>query len=343
MRPVAVCLAVLFLLSGCAGDPPEPSQRWVVEELGSRAEFRDVFFLDADHGWIVGGGHNIEGGILGETADGGRTWTFRSGIAKPLRQPGGLHLNAVWFQDRSTGFIVGDRYHLLRTVDGGEHWHKVSRNNRIWAHMRDLQFVDEQYGWAVGNGGLARTTDGGASWAPPDDPMRGQAIHFVDRERGWLVGKFGVIRSTTDGGGTWTTYENPEEMGKPDWWGLEFADDRNGWAVGEGGAIAHTGDGGKTWRRQTSGVPHILMDVDFVDRFQGWAVGFDRSTGSSTVISTMDGGATWAEQARIPSEGMRALFVLDREHAWAVGEQQRRSPRDGSQKLLRYEADQVEP
>jgi len=310
-----------------------------------------VFFLDAMNGWIVGGGHNIEGGILGRTTDGGRTWEFRSGIAKPLHQPGGLHLNAVWFHDLNTGFMAGDRRHLLRTLDGGEHWHKVSRTTGIWAHMRDLQFVDDQYGWAIGNGGLARTVDGGANWQPPlpldpdaeYKPVRGQAIHFVDREQGWMVGKFGLIRMSADGGRSWTTYDNPEEMGEPDWWGLEFADELHGWAVGEGGAIAHTADGGLSWHRQTSGVPHLLMDVGFVDRLQGWAVGFDRSTGSSTVVSTMDGGATWVEQARIPSEGMRALFVLDREHAWAVGEQQRRSDDDGSQKLLRYEVDKPQP
>lgn len=351
MRVLSTIAVAMLLFSGCAEQPPEPTERWVIEELGTRAEFRDVFFLDAMNGWIVGGGHNIEGGILGRTTDGGRTWAFQSGIAKPLRQPGGLHLNAVWFHDLTTGFMVGDRYHLLRTMDGGEHWHKVSRNTRIWAHMRDLQFVDDQYGWAIGNGGLARTVDGGANWRQPlpldpdaeYKPVRGQAIHFVDREQGWLVGKFGLIRMSTDGGRSWTTYDNPEEVGEADWWGLEFADELHGWAVGEGGAIAHTGDGGLSWHRQTSGVPHLLMDVDFVDRLQGWAVGFDRSTGSSTVVSTMDGGTTWIEQARIPSEGMRALFVLDHEHAWAVGEQQRRSDDDGSQKLLRYEVDKPEP
>ncbi len=334
----AVTIAVLFL-GGCAEDIAGPPERWVVEDLGTRAGFRDVFFLDADHGWIVGGNYNIEGGILGHTADGGRTWSFRSGIVRPARQLGGLHLNAVWFHDLSTGFIVADRSPILGTVDGGEHWHPISRDTRVWGQMRDLQFVDNARGWAVGNGGLAWTTDGGQSWSVPEEPTSGQALHFVDGERGWLVGKFGLIRASTDGGRSWTTYENPEALGTPEWWGLDFTDELHGWTVGEGGAIAHTADGGKTWERQSSGVPHLLMDVDFVDRLQGWAVGFDRSTGTSTVLRTMDGGATWTEQAKIASEGMRALFVLDKEHAWAVGEQQRLSEDDGSQKLLRYEVD----
>jgi hypothetical protein len=56
------------------------------------------------------------------------------------------------------------------------------------------------------------------------------------------------------------------------------------------------------------------------------------------VIRTTDGGVTWEAQALVESESMLALFMLDDRHGWAVGEQQRRSPEDGSQKLLRYEA-----
>ena len=213
-------MIAVILFAGCAKENPVPAERWVVGDLGTRAGFRDVFFLDAQTGWIVGGSHNIEGGIIGGTTDGGQTWNFKSGIVRSAGKPGGLFLNAVWFLNRSTGFIVGDRFHILRTVDGGEHWHKATAGNLAWAHLRDLHFVDDEYGWTIGNGGLARTTDGGASWRTPlpiDDAeakrVRGQAIHFVDRNRGWLVGKFGLIKSTTDGGRSWTRVGEPEVLG----------------------------------------------------------------------------------------------------------------------------------
>jgi len=340
---VTVIIAGLFLV-GCAEE--DPADPWVVQELGSHAELRDVFFLDAQRGWVVGGGHDIGGGILGSTTDGGRTWNFKSAIAQPSRRALSFHLHAVWFLDERNGFIAGDGFHILRTVDGGEHWHRLSPARGGWAHLLDLQFVEGRYGWAVGPGGLARTVDGGETWKGPlvtdltKKPVRyttGQALHFVDRHRGWLVGKAGMIRSTTDGGESWTRTTGPETWGSPDLWGLDFADDRHGWAVGDRGTILHTADGGKTWNRQASGVGDTLMDVDFIDASTGWAVGFERAGGSAAVLHTTDGGTTWIEQRRVASEAMRAVFVLDERHAWAVGEQQRRGADDGSQKLLRYE------
>jgi photosystem II stability/assembly factor-like uncharacterized protein len=346
-----VLLLVVLLLAGCSDEEPGPTERWVVEEIGTRAEFRDVFFLDANRGWIVGGGTNIEGGIVGSTTDGGRTWSFRSAIIRPSRRANTFLLHAVWFIDDRKGFLVGDGFHVLRTVDGGAHWHRVAPSRGVWAHLRDLQFVDSAYGWAVGNGGLVRTIDGGATWKWPvvvdpeterTDPPRGTALHFRDRSRGWIAGKFGVILATTDGGDRWRSVNGPPATGRPDLWGLDFGDDVHGWAVGEQGTILATRDGGETWRRQSSGVQDILMDVDFVDDSRGWVVGFDRPSGSAVVLRTRDGGATWEEQARVETESMQAVFALDAEHAWAVGAQQRRTPDDGTQKLLRYEASESE-
>jgi len=338
--PVAAIILSLFLF-GC-----QDAERWIFQELGTRAEFRDVFFLDAERGWIVGGGHDIVGGIIGSTTDGGRTWSFESAIVEPSRRASSFHLNAVWFVDERNGFIAGDGFHVLRTVDGGEHWHKVLHTRHVSAHLHDLQFFDRLDGWAIGSGGLVRTIDGGETWEGPlvaDEDAEevrllwGRAIRFVDRSRGWLVGAAGLIQSTTDGGATWTRVEGSHSSDKPDLWGLDFVDDRHGWAVGDRGTILYTGDGGVSWQRQTSGVEDTLMDVDFVDAWRGWAVGFERRTGSSTVLRTTDGGSTWTEQTRVPSEAVRALFVLDAQHAWAVGEQQRRGADDGSQMLLRYE------
>jgi photosystem II stability/assembly factor-like uncharacterized protein len=346
-KAVQGAILTLLMLAGCAGKESKPADRWIVEELGTRVTFQDIFFLDDQRGWIVGGGINIEGGIVGSTIDGGKSWSFKSGIVQPSRRATTFTLNAVWFVDRSTGFIAGDGFHILRTVDGGEHWHKLPTARRVWAHLADIQFVDRYHGWAIGNGGLARTTDGGDSWEGPlqVDPEAGDtnrtvgtAIHFLDRDRGCLVGRFGLIRITFDGGLSWTRVSGPQSSEEPDLRGLDFADDLHGWAVGNNGTILHTADGGRSWTLQASGIDYHLMDVDFIDASRGWAVGFDRNTGSSVVVRTTDGGMSWTAQTLVQSESMLALFMLDERHGWAVGVQERRSPEDGSQKLLRYEA-----
>ncbi len=344
MKLWPVALLVLALV-GCAEDPPEPAERWVVRELGTNAGFRDVFFLDEQRGWIVGGGHNIEGGLLGTTTDGGETWTFRDRIARPPGSAHSFHLSAIHFHDARLGFAAGDGGHLLRTVDGGEHWHPVAQRRGVWAHLSDLHFVGRRHGWVVGSGGFLRSVDGGESWTGADEGRRidGLAIHFVDRERGVIVGKHGSIQRSEDGGRTWRTIR-AAKTGREDLWGLDFGDETHAWAVGGKGTILHSADGGETWERQLSGVEHTLMDVDFLDASQGWAVGFARDqAGSSIVLWTRDGGATWTEQERVNTEGLRALFVLDETHAWTLGEQQRRSDEDGSQKLLRYEVREPGP
>ncbi len=342
----AFAFLATVLLSACAVDmEEEPSERWVVQELGTQAAFRDVFFLDEQRGWIVGGGINIEGGILGSTTDGGRTWKFESGLTRPSRRATSFHLNALWFLDERTGFIVGDGFQILRTRDGGIQWHRVPSETRVWAHLQDLQFVDDTHGWAIGGGGLVRTKDGGETWQgplvlDPEDQNRsttqGQALSFVDPHRGWLVGKHGLIRHSSDSGESWELLKEPRSE-NADLWSVDFVDCREGWAVGDNGTILHTADGGKGWERQNSGVRDTLMDVDFLDENRGWVVGFERDIGTAVVLWTADGGETWSEQARVGSEEMRSIHVLDERHAWAVGEQQRRGPDDGSQQLLRYE------
>jgi photosystem II stability/assembly factor-like uncharacterized protein len=355
MRGLITAFLACVLLAACGVEEKEdkieaPPERWVVEELGTRAEFRDVFFLDEQHGWIVGGGVNITGGIIGTTVDGGRTWRFDSGIARPSPRAGSVHLNAVWFLDRHRGFIVGDGYQILRTRDGGKQWHRVPAAVGVWAHLHDLEFVDDTHGWAIGDGGLARTVDGGETWRGPlmldpedESPSatRGQALSFVDPYWGWLVGKHGLIRFSNDGGQSWELLAEMKSE-NPDLWAVEFVDYRQGWAVGARGTILHTTDGGKSWQRQSSGVRDTLTDVDFSDENRGWVVGFERDNGTAVVLRTSDGGESWTEQARVGSEEMRSIYVLDERHAWAVGQQQRRGRNDGTQKLLRYEVVETE-
>ena len=67
-----------LLLAGCGQGGSSDS--WETIELGTDAEFRDIFFLDSPNGWMVGAvGINVPGGIVGRTGDGGKTWRYRTG------------------------------------------------------------------------------------------------------------------------------------------------------------------------------------------------------------------------------------------------------------------------
>ena len=220
MRVLLVAFLATLLLSACAVEmEEEPPERWVVQELGTRAEFRDVFFLDEQRGWIVGGGINIEGGILGSTTDGGRTWRFDSGLTRPSRRATSFHLNAVWFLDERTGFIVGDGFQILRTRDGGISGTGSRRTPGSGPTCGTCSSWTTRTAGPSATAASLRTVDGGETWRGPlaldpedDKPSatRGQALSFVDPYRGWLVGKHGLIRHSSDGGESWELLEEPQ-------------------------------------------------------------------------------------------------------------------------------------
>src|SRR6266568_3428341 len=96
---------------------------------------------------------------------------------------------------------------------------------RVWqgAHkLHDLDFVSAQTGWALGDGILLGTVDGGQHWRTLGQPRVGplRQVHFASRTQGWGVAGGadqpveGSIPATTlvhtsDGGRTWTALAAP--------------------------------------------------------------------------------------------------------------------------------------
>ncbi|HOC39140.1 MAG TPA: YCF48-related protein [Thermodesulfobacteriota bacterium] len=74
----------------------------------------DVFFADAEHGWVVG-----DSGLVLGTADGGRSWKLLAMGTYPT-------LYSVWFRSAAEGYVCGQEACLLHTTDGGTTWEKLS-------------------------------------------------------------------------------------------------------------------------------------------------------------------------------------------------------------------------
>ncbi|MDH7485420.1 MAG: YCF48-related protein [Anaerolineae bacterium] len=164
--------------------------------------------------------------------------------------------------------------------------------------FRDVYFVDAYQGWAVGQGGILHTTDGGANWyLQASGAFLLSSVRFVDAYRGWVVGEYGLIAHTANGGANWYL----QASGTGAWLAsLHFVDAQNGWVVGQDGLILHTADGGSTWLPQVSGTEAWLASVHFVNVQSGWAVG-----DYGTILHTADGGTTWLPQ--VESEGPPSL------------------------------------
>jgi photosystem II stability/assembly factor-like uncharacterized protein len=170
--------------------------------------FVDIWFFDAEHGWVVG---SVAGDpLILATRDGGEHWEtqFRGGASSgELRQ--------LRFADAKTGWAVGPST-ILQTRDGGANWSlQFGGPSGVW--LNDLAVISADEAWAAGGWGfLLHTRNGGKTWTPTVFPGGTQnfvwRIRFADPMRGWVCGAKGGIYSTIDGGETWQRQESPTDV-----------------------------------------------------------------------------------------------------------------------------------
>jgi photosystem II stability/assembly factor-like uncharacterized protein len=189
-----------------------------------------------------------------------------------------------------------------------------------------LAMIDEQNGWALGEGQVLRTVDGGASWMEASPPGAAGTIagsFFLDTATGWALypdpADFnrGTLYLTMDGGQSWESTAAPFGGGF-----LQFLDAESGWALFVAGAAAgsapadifHTQDGGRTWTKvygidpfqeDPDGLPFSGMKsgLAFVDEMKGWVTGSVPMEGYAWLFMTEDSGQTWQQQLLAPPGG----------------------------------------
>ena len=308
---------------------------------------RSVDFVDADHGWAVGGN------ALLSTADGGKTWRGQA-------LPHGVQLmESFHFLDARHGWAAGHGVGgvLLSTADGGKTWQKSEMPAGRW-RLAAVAFTGAKTGWAVGEvrerggGLLLLTADGGDTWRKqplPEGVGALYSVHFPDADHGWAVGygppgndEVSLLLATSDGGKTWRKQAPPEGVAGAysKLYSVHFVDADHGWAAGLtwGGAggpnlvglLLSTGDGGRTWRNQPLPEPvGPLLSVHFADADHGCAVGRDPDLlvagGKCIALSTADGGKTWEKHSLhevVRGLGSRLYHVhlVGPKAGWAAGE-----------------------
>jgi photosystem II stability/assembly factor-like uncharacterized protein len=267
------------LLPGFYVHSNDSGATWSTATPANAAPALAVDFIDAQTGWIPGGG-----AFLLHTTDGGGTWT--------TQQTGGIAAHGIDFLDNQTGWIVGNGLHnIAHTTDGGAQWTTQYTGNPL----SNVDFVNAQHGYATGLSGLILgTSDGGSTWNRLTMPSSRNLGHlsFTSALNGWVVGN--DLYHTTDGGTTWSSVD----PGNGGYYSITFQDALHGWAVGEHwsvGIIARTSDGGNTWSVQDTplvdGIHPTMFDVGFADLLHSWAVGQ-----GAVILSTSDGGSSWSTQ-----------------------------------------------
>lgn len=249
-------------------------QSWIKHSLNTEENVNEIYFRNDENGYL------LVGKRIYITNDGGKSWREKK-VLNPNEFSGLTpEFLSIRFSGKKRGWIVGGVANadeeivdslVLQTLDSGETWTRVSvPSNKM--ELFHLDFVNDDHGWIVGDGGLIlRTQDGGLSWSAQNSGTKASLfnVDFRDKNDGIIVGGEGTILRTENGGQTW---EKIRSEATKSLLRVNFNDDKRGWIVGVGGMILRTDDRGKTWTRQTTQFTDSLYGLH-TDKRGGWAVG----------------------------------------------------------------------
>jgi len=281
---------------------------WDLQQSGTDAYLTDVFFINADTGWVTGNS------IIMNTTDGGVSWT--------VQDSSNMEFWSIHFTDKDHGWAVGYKSSGLHgfiyyTADGGQSWDFQDSSQY---ELMDIYFVGADTGYAVGGGRghsmLLKTTDAGTTWEELDQYGRQlYAVQFINDTVGWAVGEQGCILKTENGGISWD--KTFVDLGFFHLVSVSFVNQDTGWAAGAD-SIFKTTNGGDTWKSLEGLSNHRYSSCYFINTNAGWVTASGNSI--RKILFTPDGGNTW--QVQDSTENMHyvsSLFFIDDNNGWGIG------------------------
>ena len=187
-------------------------------------------------------------------------------------------------------------------------------NAPVVTRFNDIQFLNENKGWAVnGWGQIYHSPDGGETWEMQFEQTNShfRSVGFFDELNGWVgnvgEGEFGATDSTNlyfteDGGVSWFPFNDFTGPLPKGLCGIQVISDSVLYAVGRvrgPGFFVKTSDKGVNWTsysfNQYVSVAG-LIDLHFFNPDTGFIVGLtdaDHNQSRGIVLKTTDGGETW--------------------------------------------------
>jgi len=277
----------------------------------------------------------VPGACLG-TAN--TTWTAsKSGTPGPGPDPGPgpggswktqtstvtSSLGGVDFASDLLGLVSGGSATVLRTVNGGETWTRVSLGTVATDRCcYNVRFASPTVAWVVGIRSVLRSTDGGQTFIGAqftDSPFR-TSIHPVSNDVAWAVGGDSGMRIhyryTFSGGGSTLTSRFWVVTSQDFMRDIFFVNESTGWSVGSPGRIikitnAHDDP---LFTIQQSGTTVMLHGIFMLDQDRGWAVG-----DNGTILRTTNGGTTWSAQFSGTTNALQKVAFRDPLNGFIVG------------------------
>ncbi len=208
---------------------------WSAQTITGNKDLRSIFFINPNTGWICG-----VDGVVYKTVNGGNNWALQStGTTNSLNcvkftdnlsglacGTNGIVLKTFnggddWYivstptnnellsieKKVNTLIAVGVNSTVLKSTDNTSSWSSIDYKIITKSDVNSVYMVDENTHFTCGGGGFIRkSTDGGATYSFPLNPMFGDlySMYFCNSSTGWAVSRktYAVI-NTADGGNTW--------------------------------------------------------------------------------------------------------------------------------------------
>lgn len=263
-------------LGGKIINTKDSGNSWEIQNSTVTTPIVDIFFINPNRGWaLTYPSEPPFGTSILKTTDGGNNWIrdsifFQNEI-----------FSTIFFVDENVGFIGGNG--IKKTTDGGLTWANafIEPGGVSTLPINKFSFYSKTFGYACGGrvdvaGVIWKTTDGGNNWTSFGlSPDQIYDVYIVDSLNAIslsgdpeLLFPLGIIK-TTDAGISWSFTDLP-------FFGISFAidflDDKEGWSAA-GFKFLNSTDGGETWTEQFIFDSTVVYDLQFVDKYTGFACG----------------------------------------------------------------------
>ena len=310
---------------------------WVNQYCITTNSVNDIYFVNAQTGWIAGGA-----GEIFTTTNGGNNWTAQtSGTA--------VTLLSIRFFNTSAGVASGHSGKILTTTNGGVTWSintlnstavnclnmrsaltvYASQDNKFikstnggisWITMatlsntvNGLSFLDDNTGYAaIGNGNVCKTTNGGVNWVEQTTGNTSQpySVFFLNSTTGCFSTNNNNVYVTSNGGTNWSlALTVPAAITK-----FSSTSASQIIATGYSGTVATSSNNGLTWQIINQGSQAPVYDINFVNPLTGWAANY-----GDRLLYTSNGGQNWVNSALINLLNADGVYFINGSTGFATG------------------------
>jgi len=331
-----ILLLITFFIHGCKEDnlfyekyeviydtsTTKMFDGWEISKykLGFEINVRDMYFVNAETGFIVG--YN---GEIYKTTNAGKSWQKQYSKI-------GFHLFSVFFLDENIGF-ASSASEILKTMDGGCTWKNIFSSEYV--RILNLHFFDNLNGLSIiitdfskpnaKNYFVAKTSNGGVNWEfiDLDNHYATEKFYCFDNII-FVIGENQKIFKSKDQGNTWETIHTPI----PAWNSVRnmyFYNENIGYIDGISN-IYKTVDGGLNW--ETVDFPFSFFNTfHFYNESEGFGiVHLFEYVGSSHYptykgsvgYQTYDGGMNWNKSELISSYYWELTHFVQRDLGYGI-------------------------